>query len=311
MSTRSSGPVACFSYLAAAELWNVAHFPAANHGAEVLAIEHSVAADGPMVAAVLAAVGVPALLLANDVGDDADGAAVREWLRRHHVATTADTRDRPGSPRIVVVADNAGTRTWFPHLPGVADQLERLDLALLAGASSVYIDCYELIRKPAVRAIRACQAAGVPVLVNLGGSPLDPGVAEVLRGHSHLIIQTNAADDCMAEAHRIAAAVLEDTGAGWVVVTAGASGALALSQAGSLSVPAFRADVRHTHCAGAAFSGGLLYGLHAGWPMADSLALASASGALRCERAHHEPMPTLAELRAVVASRERAPVSAA
>src|SRR6266851_485680 len=100
MSTRSSGPVACFSYLAAAELWNVARFPAANHGAEVLAIEQSVAADGPMVAAVLAAAGVPALLLANDVGDDADGAAVRGWLRRHHVATTADTRDGHGSSRI-------------------------------------------------------------------------------------------------------------------------------------------------------------------------------------------------------------------
>jgi sugar/nucleoside kinase (ribokinase family) len=55
----------------------------------------------------------------------------------------------------------------------------------------------------------------------------------------------------------------------------------------------------------------LLYGLLHGWPMTDSLSLASASGALRCERAHHEPMPTLEQLQAFIGSRERASVPAA
>jgi hypothetical protein len=45
------GLVACLSYLAAANLWKVAQFPAANRGAEVETIEDSIAADGPMVAA--------------------------------------------------------------------------------------------------------------------------------------------------------------------------------------------------------------------------------------------------------------------
>ena len=53
----------CVSYLAAASLWKVPCFPLANHGAEVQTIEHSIAADAPMVAAVLAALGVPSLLL--------------------------------------------------------------------------------------------------------------------------------------------------------------------------------------------------------------------------------------------------------
>lgn len=68
-----TGPVVCFSYLAAAELWRVPHFPTANHGTEVLDIERSIAADAPMAAAVISALGVPTLLLANDIGDDADG----------------------------------------------------------------------------------------------------------------------------------------------------------------------------------------------------------------------------------------------
>jgi hypothetical protein len=40
----SSRPVVCFSYLAAASLWNVKRFPQANHGAEVQRAEASIAA---------------------------------------------------------------------------------------------------------------------------------------------------------------------------------------------------------------------------------------------------------------------------
>ncbi len=95
------------------------------------------------------------------------------------------------------------------------------------------------------------------------------------------------------------------------MITAGAAGAVALSESQQLASPAFRVSVRHTHCAGAAFSGGLIYGLLHDWPMEDCLTLACASGALRCERAHHEPMPTLAELHAVIGSRERLVLPAA
>jgi|SRR5712692_1794369 len=85
MCAQAAGPVVCVSYLAAAALWKVSRFPIANHGAEVLAVEHSIAADGPMAAAVLAALGVPSLLLANSVGDDAYGLMVGQWLRRYQV----------------------------------------------------------------------------------------------------------------------------------------------------------------------------------------------------------------------------------
>src|ERR1700674_5222760 len=149
MSGQQSGPVVCISYLAAASLWTVSRFPLANYGAEVLGVEHSIAADGPMTAAVLTALDAPSLVLANDIGNDANGAEVRGWLRRHNVQTTAEMSAGLATPQIVVVADAAGTRTWFPYLPGVADALATLDLAPLAGASFAYIDCYQLIEIPA------------------------------------------------------------------------------------------------------------------------------------------------------------------
>ena len=45
--------------------------------------------------------------------------------------------------------------------------------------------------------------------------------------------------------------------------------------------------------------------------MPDFLDLAAASGALRCERGHDEPMPGLGELRAFMQGTEHAPVPAA
>jgi sugar/nucleoside kinase (ribokinase family) len=304
-------PVVCVSYLAHAALWKVAHFPLANHGAEVLSIEHSIAADAPMAAAVLAALDVPTVLLANDVGDDTSGAEVHGWLQHHGVMTTANVRAGTATPQIVVVADDHGTRTWFPYLPGVVDALGALDLSPIKRASFVYIDCYQLIEAPAVRAVQAARTAGVPLLLNLGGSPLSDAIAAAVRSHPRLVVQTNVDDAAHKEAPQLAAELRAVTGAEWAVVTAGVFGTVAVSQARCVVVPAFRANVRHTHCAGAAFSGGLLYGLLHDWPMTDSLSLSCASGALRCERAHHEPMPSLGELRACIGSRERITVPAA
>jgi sugar/nucleoside kinase (ribokinase family) len=305
MASRTSGPVVCLSYLAAAELWQVPRFPLANYGAEVVGVEYSIAADAPMTAAVLATLDVPTLLLANDIGTDQKGSDARAWLQRHGVDTTASMKPDTITPQIVVVADDAGTRTWFPHLAGVSDGLATLDLSPLARASFAYIDCYQLIETPAVRAIHAARSAGIPLLLNLGGSPLSSAVIAAVRDYPRLIVQTNVGDVAHADAPQLAASIRAATGAAWTIITAGAAGAVAVSHTRQIAVPAFRVSVRHTHCAGAAFSGGLIYGLLHDWPMDDCLTLACASGALRCERAHHEPMPTLAELHAVMAERER------
>jgi sugar/nucleoside kinase (ribokinase family) len=303
--SRSFQPVVCFSYLAAAELWKVPCFPLANYGAEVLSVERSIAADAPMAVAVLSALGVPALLLANEIRNDQRGSQVRAWLQRYGVnSTTRVTADRT-TPQIVVVADDDGTRTWFPHLPGVSNALATVDLSPLFSASFAYVDCYQLIEPAAVRVLQAARSADVPLLVNLGGSPLSSAVIVALCGYPRVIVQTSIDDAESAHALHTAHEIVKATGAAWVVITAGAAGAVALSASQQLASPAFRVAIRHTHCAGAAFSGGLIYGLLHDWPMEDCLTLACASGALRCERAHDEPMPTLAELHAVIGSRER------
>jgi sugar/nucleoside kinase (ribokinase family) len=290
------GPAVCVSYLAAACLWQVERFPAPGHGAEVLATARSIAADGPMVAAVLTALGQPSLLLANNTGDDASGDRVREWLARFRVTTTASVQEGLATPQIVVVGDGLDTRTMFPYLPGVAEGLTRIDLEPLASAAFAYLDCYRFMTAPAARAIAAARAAGARILANLGGDPASPEVLDALAGYTHLVIQTSIPDASPDLALAAASDLQARTGAEWAVVTAGAAGAVAAGRAECLSVPAYRVRVRHTHCAGAAFSGGLAYGLLHNWPISDTLRLASACGALRCQRDHREPLPTMAEL---------------
>lgn len=298
-------PVVCVSYLADAALWTVPQYPSANAGAEVQAVEHSIAADGPMVAATLEALGVSTCLLTNDIGEDTHGRAAQTWLKRNGVAAVVNVRQHVPTPWIVIIADHKQTRTWFPYLPGVAEALERVDVTPITTASLIYVDGYQLVERAAIRAIKVARAAQVPLLVNLGGSPLTPEMTVAMRRHSQLIIQTNVADVSYRDAARVARLLHSATEATWVVITAGAAGSYALGREGELAAPAFGVTVRHTHCAGAAFSAGLLYGVLEGWPMREIMTFASASGALRCERAHHEPMPSLTELELFIGSRRR------
>ncbi|WP_280254905.1 carbohydrate kinase family protein [Nocardia wallacei] len=301
MMTARAGEIVCFSYLAAAHLWRVPQFPAANSGAPIVEVEDSIAADAPMTAAVLSALGVPTLLLTNEIGDDQLGEQVRAWLHQHRVPAAAATHGSLSTPSITVVVDGVQTRTWFAHLPGVVGSLVEVDLSPVQTAAFVYVDAYELIETAAVRVITAARAANVPLLINLGGSPLSDEVRGIVTGYEKLHIQTNVDDGNHAEAPAVARSLLTRTQAAWAVVTAGASGAVAVGSRDEIFVPAFPVNVRHTHCAGAAFSGGLLYGLHKGWSMERSLVIASASGALRCARHHSAPLPTLVELEAAIA----------
>lgn len=79
----------------------------------------------------LAALGVPTLLLANDIGDDQKGSGVCAWLRHYGVNTTARVKTDTTTPQIVVVADDDGTRTWFLHLTDARDSLAAVDLSPL------------------------------------------------------------------------------------------------------------------------------------------------------------------------------------
>ncbi len=184
-------PVVCVSYLASAELWSVPKFPTANQGAAIRSTEHSIAGDAPMAAAVLAALDVPTLLVSNRIGSDDVGSRVGRWLQHRAVPMATVASTEVSTPRIVVVADDHHTRTWFADLPGVADELGKTNLSAIAKASLVYLDAYRLIEEAAVRVVRMARRHGTRLFINLGGEALSRDLRIELAGYRDLVIQTN------------------------------------------------------------------------------------------------------------------------
>lgn len=250
--------LACFGYLAHAQVATVATYPAANSGAEVVQVFPSLAADAPLTALTARRLGSSVHLVSNRVSVDPAGQAVLDMLDTARVTHQAVPTAVPGlgTPQLTIVTDDAGTRTWFAWLGNAVDQFAAVDLGPLRAARMAYIDCYRVIDGPAAAAITASQA---PLLLNLGGDPLSDAVAEAANGRHIAFVQTNLDERDADHAEEVAAELYTYLAPDTAVITLGRLGALAYTATGAFRVPAPQVPVRHTHGAGAAFSGGLAH----------------------------------------------------
>jgi len=209
----------------------------------------------------LAAAGHEVTLLAG-VGQDAIGEALLKELEETGVDTTQVVRLANGTTHSLVLVDPAGERT----VVNVARCEEagpptRL-LALCADA--VYVRS----RRGDLAPLLARKASDCLVIAHV--PPVDPGSrpAQVLLA-SASDLDRDVAEDPLALARTVAGGLLR-----WIVVTAGAAGARASSEAEVLDAPAEAVQTVDTTGAGDAFAAGLLHALVSGAPMRDVLALA-------------------------------------
>ena len=101
---------------------------------------------------------------------------------------------------------------------------------------------------------------------------------------------------------RTAAAALLGMGPRLAIVKRGGDGAFAQTADDEVTVPAVNIPVLNGLGAGDAFGGALCHGLLAGWPLARTLGVANAAGAIVASRlAAADAMPTLAEIDALLA----------
>ena len=101
---------------------------------------------------------------------------------------------------------------------------------------------------------------------------------------------------------RTAAAALLGMGPRLAIVKRGGDGAFAQTADEEVTVPAVEIPVLNGLGAGDAFGGALCHGLLAGWPLARTLGVANAAGAIVASRlAAADAMPTLAEIDALLA----------
>ncbi len=100
-----------------------------------------------------------------------------------------------------------------------------------------------------------------------------------------------------AEGAARAGRALQELGAGTVILTLGAAGALACTAGGLVGAPAFAVSVVDTTGAGDAFNAGLAVALSERRALPEALRFASAAAALACTRRGAQPsLPTRAEV---------------
>lgn len=271
----------CFSYLAKTELLIVDHYPVANDGAEILQKGTTVAADGAMISVIVARFGMSSGLISNPPGRDSeDGLFKLLELSKVKLSWADSTATIP--PITYVICDKNETRTWFSHIPGFAELLEKTSLDMMRQSRLGYIDFYPIIETASLKAIEYAHQVQTPVYLNLGSTRINARLKKLLENKGIILVQVSVEDSSPEDPEKVAKDILENIRPMAVIVTQGRGGAFYFSEQEKHYLPAYEVDVIYTHCAGAAFSAGYIYGYNHKWKPVEAMRFACALAAMHC-----------------------------
>lgn len=237
------------------------------------------------------------------VGDDYLGRFIRESLAERGVDVSGVTVDgeRPTGISVVLVrGDDRAILTALGTIPELST--DAVDRVALRTARHLHVSSYFLqdrLRDELPSLLTEVRATGSTASVDPNWDPReewDGGLLETLRGTDILFANGEEVrriareDDVGAAARKLAESCP------LVVVKLGGDGALAVSEAEVVRVPAVRVEVADTVGAGDSFDAGFLAGFLSGRSVEGSLALACACGSLSTRAAGGTAaQPTLAE----------------
>jgi len=226
------------------------------------------------------------------VGDDGSGQEIRAALAAEGVGVEGvATTDAASTGTALITVDPEG-RNQIAVAPGAnraltVDWLERRREDF-AWAEVLVCQC-EVPLETVAWSLAEARRRGATTILN--PAPVPDAMPEVWRDVGYLTPNEGEAARLAggAEDPAVAARALRARGAGAVIVTLGGDGALAVTAAGEIRVPAFRVAVVDTTGAGDAFNGALAVALAERRALPDALRLAAAAGALACTRRGAQP----------------------
>ena len=241
-------------------------------------------------------------------GDDAFAAMAEETWKKAGVTPSVTRTPTSYTGAAYIFIEQATGNNAIIVSPGAARLLTPADLderATLIGAASIFMTQLEQPLDAATRGLEIARAAGVTTILNPApGADLPDSMialcdyltpneseAEALTG----IAVTGPEDGRQAAEQLIA------RGAGSVIVTLGEKGAMLVSKAGAVHVPAVSAGkVLDTTGAGDAFNGGFAVALARGLPPEDAVRFGCCVAGISVTRPGTAPaMPDLAEAEAL------------
>ena len=284
----------------------VPHLPAA--GETVLGGTFVMAAGGKGANQAVAAARLEAgVTLVARVGQDLFGEAALTGLRREGIDTRFITVDPEAASGIALIYVDASGENSIAVAPGANARLSPDDILharqTIETADALLLQL-EVPLETVLAAAETAHRAGVRVILN--PAPSSPLPARLLPCLDVLTPNESEAAFLSGEAgagERQAQRLIEQ-GAGTVIVTLGAQGALVATSDDAQQVPSFAVKALDTTAAGDAFNGGLAVGLADGMPLAEAARFANACGALAAMRLGAQPsLPTASEVRAFLAQR--------
>ena len=284
----SMGDVVCFGFLTYCLLLVVETFPDKNDGAPVQETVESMGDDAALVASILSRWKVPTTFISSTVGDDYHGGKVMEQLRASGIDASHRVSLGATTPIEVAVVDGAGSRTYFQKRgPSAMASLPTPGYGQLAKARLLYVDWYD--GPEVLGAMKLARSYGVPVFLNLESRYHgNPGLLELLR-HANICQVSLDEPGASGDPADIARDLIQQ-GVGTVVITLGAEGCVAARAGQALYIRPPEVKVIDGYGAGAAFAAGVIYGLHAGWPLEESARFAAAHSGLKCGVTGTPPM---------------------
>lgn len=244
------------------------------------------------------------------VGDDLLGRQAIEGYQKEgiNVEHIWRSKDAPTGVALILVDDagenlisvaSGANHTITPEdIEGVGD--------IICGASVLMLQL-EIPVESVLAAARIAYDAGVPVILDPAPTPDKPLDPELLRRVSYLTPNENEADRLTGirvtdeASAKAAAAKLLSFGPENVIVTLGAAGTLASSQAGTIMIAGFPVNAVDSTAAGDAFNGGLAVAIGAGKSVKDAVLEASAAGALATTKLGAQPsLPRASELKELI-----------
>lgn len=223
------------------------------------------------------------------VGDDASGRMLRLLLTDHGVDISG-LAEKPGTatPSTILPIRPDGSRPAL-HAPGAMGLLVEadVDLDVIAGADALHLGGPDVLGDfgievlPRIAEHAAAHGATVSMdLLSVGRPELLDDLA-ALWPHLHYFLPNDDQLRALTGSDDLekGARTLIGRGVGTVAVTRGAQGALLVSAADVIEVPALRVDVVDTTGCGDAFSAGFLVGLLSGKSQVDAAWLGTAAAA--------------------------------
>ncbi len=259
------------------------HFPAFDSKVRVTSVARH--AGGQTASAVVACRrwGLSARYVGT-IGDDEAGEFQRRELEREGVE--AHWIEIPGADSqfaYILVDRQSGERTiLWGRDDALALPPERIECRWIERARLLHVDGHDV--PAATQAAKWARAAGIPVTADLDN--IYPGVETLLPNVDHLLVSAEFPTRLLGEKDPLVAlpTLARRFGCGVTGATLGARGAIAWDGERFHYAPAWVVETVDTTGAGDIFHGGYIFGLLAGWPMAQRLDFACAAAALNCTR---------------------------